>query len=281
MNYVYLVCTRAAISGSALTYIINQSSDFYNHCHNNLWAIEKNDTFTDANTINDWWNIPPQFKQYTTSIRNTNKLTEQQLHDISFGWQELAIDKNICIFTHAENIEEIISIVNEYNLAIKIVTTRFGENFYKYIDMFLSREYSVEMNIFEDIYDTVSFIALQYKNDLTYYNDNCVSFEVDDWLGNTDKIYKDLNVTNASHINVWVNHYREKNKIDSMIWDTSSKSTVLKIIFKLYKDLKLQQDKNSNIHLSYITNLVISNKLKFDNYIHLENYLKQNLLLDI
>lgn len=281
MNYVYLVCTRAAISGSALTYIINQSPDFYNHCHNNLWHIEKNSTFNDASTINDWWNIPPQFEQYTASIRNANKLTEQQLHDISFGWQELAIDKNICIFTHAENIDEIVNIIDEYNLSIKVVTTQFGQNFYKYIDMFLSREYSEEMNLFEDVFSTVSFISLQYKNDSIYQNNSCVSFEVDDWLSNPSKIYQDLNVTHAKHVNVWITHYREKNNIDSMIWDTTSKPTVLKIIFKLYKDLQLHQDSNCDIHLYYITNLVISNKLKFDSYLHLESYLKQNLLLDI
>ena len=57
MNQIYLVCTRSAISASALTYIINQSPQFYNVVHNNLWLDEAGSKFKDATVINDWWNV--------------------------------------------------------------------------------------------------------------------------------------------------------------------------------------------------------------------------------
>jgi len=53
MNQIYLVCTRSAISASALTYIINQSPQFYNVVHKNLFLQEDGDHFDTAKIIED------------------------------------------------------------------------------------------------------------------------------------------------------------------------------------------------------------------------------------
>ena len=75
MNQIYLVCTRSAISASALTYIINQSPQFYNVVHKNLWLDEAGSKFKDATVIEDWWNIPKTFANfYNHDVRNNENI---------------------------------------------------------------------------------------------------------------------------------------------------------------------------------------------------------------
>ena len=251
MNKIYLVCTRAAISGSALAYIINQSPEFYNTHHNNVWEEENNDIFGTAYTINDWWNLNDDITnklQYDVIFRNTQQLTETQLVNLCNGFNQIALGKNLCLFTHARNIKQIKSYVKNNNLPIVIVSTMFGEKFGKFINSWMKREYSNEMNTFVDLFDSWEYLFTQrISNDQEWKAHADFSFSIHDWLSDTQKVYNNLNILPSSNIQTWVTQYLNKNNSDIKIYqDTSKKLSTLMTLFDL-----LHSDFDDKVLLCY------------------------------
>ena len=209
MNHIYLVCTRSAISASALTYIINQSPQFYNTTHQNLF-IDEDGRFNKAVTVNDWWNITHEYaKAYTKDVRNNETMSVDTLKSLCDNWN---IDKDIAIFTHATNTQDIIKWRNEFNLPIKVVTTIMGKNCFNYLDMYLKREYSDIMNPFTDLFDTWKHIYNQFLTiDTMWSTDTDCVLEMHDWLNDPRVVYNKLNIANNAHIMQWVNEYKMYN----------------------------------------------------------------------
>ncbi len=238
MNKIYLVCTRAAMSGSALAYIINQSPDFYNTLHNNVWEEENNDSFGTAYTINDWWNLNDDIAnklQYDVIFRNTQQLTKTQLINLCKGFNDLSLDKNLCLFSHARNIKEIKNHINNYNLPIVIVSTVFGEKCGTFINSWIKREYSNEMNKFIDLFDSWEYIFTQrISNDEEWKKHSDYAFGMHDWLIDTNKIYDSLNIKPYNDIHQWTKQYLDKNNSNAARFkDTSQKLSTLLSLFDL------------------------------------------------
>ena len=215
MNKIYLVCTRSAISASALTYVINSSPDFYNLCHNNLWLEEHSETFGTAHIINDWWNVSDQFKTatgYDKVIRNTEALDEDELVQLARGFEELDLGKNICIFTHARNLEEIREIRDKHDLPIVLVSTVIGKDSYYFMSSWLRREYNELMNEYDNI-----FSSWQYLYTQRIFNDDMWSdhmdhvFKMYDWLKRPDYVYDTLGVAQNKHMKIWTDQYLLRN----------------------------------------------------------------------
>ena len=206
MNHIYLVCTRSAISASALTYIINQSPQFYNITHHNLY-IDENGKFNKAVTVNDWWNISYEYdKIYNKDARNNETMSLDTLKSLCDNW---TIEKDIALFTHATNTKDIIKWRDEFNLPIKVVTTIMGKNCFNYLDMYLKREYSSIMNTFTDLFDTWKHIYNQFLTiDTIWSTDADYVLEMHDWLNDPKVVYDKLNIANNTHIAQWVNEYK-------------------------------------------------------------------------
>jgi len=242
MNKIYLVCTRAAISGSALAYIINQSPEFYNTQHNNVWEEETNDSFGTAYTINDWWNLDDDIAyklQYDVVFRNTQQLTETQLVNLCKGFDEISLSKNLCLFTHARNIQQIKSYVNNNNLPIVIVSTLFGDKFGMFINSWMRREYSNEMNRFVDLFDSWEYLFTQrISNDQEWKKHADFSFSIHDWLLNTQKVYDNLSILPCDNIKVWTEQYLNKNNSDVTLHKNTSESlsTLMTLFDLLHKN---------------------------------------------
>jgi len=249
MYKIYLVCTRAAISASALAYIINQSPDFYNTPHNTVWDEEPNDLFGTAYTINDWWNITDNMKSklnYDKDFRNTVSLTEKQLLDLTNGFNELGLGKNICLFAHARNISELKNYITKHNLPIVLISTMMGNKCGMFINSWIKREYSNEMNKFRDLFDTWEYLftqRLSRDKDLAKHADN--SFTMYDWLIDTQKVYKDLNIAECTNISQWTEYYLDKNNNSvTQLEDTCKKlSTMLHLYDALENYYPQQHDK--------------------------------------
>tara|TARA_B110000037_G_C17026561_1_gene467629 strand:+ start:118 stop:987 length:870 start_codon:yes stop_codon:yes gene_type:complete len=210
MNQIYLVCTRSAISASALTYIINQSPEFYNVVHNNLWITETGSEFNDAIVIEDWWNIPTGYEKstYTHDVRNNEHMELNTLRSLSDDWAKLETNKNLALFTHATNTADIIKWRNEHNLPIIVITTTMGVQSYKYVDLFLKREYSDEMNKFVSLFDTWKYIYDQYSSmDIEWAKHADVVLAMNDWLGDPNITYSKLGIEKNHNIKSWVNEY--------------------------------------------------------------------------
>ena len=189
MNTIYLVCTRSAITASALTYIINSSPDCYNLSHNNLWLTEESEWFGTAHIINDWWNVNDHLKNngYDAEFRNTDRLTEQQLLQLNQTWQEMNTGKDICLFTHARNVSEIIKIKNLHCLPVKVITTKMGQGSYQFLSGILRREFNTEMNDYRDLLSAWDHIYNQLTGqDFFWEADSEVTFQMRDWLLDTD-----------------------------------------------------------------------------------------------
>ena len=210
MNTIYLVCTRSAITASALTYIINSSPDCYNLSHNNLWLTEESEWFGTAHIVNDWWNISDRFKNtgYDAEFRNTDALTEDQLVRLNNAWQDMNTGKDICLFTHARNVDEIQKFRDQHKLPIKIITTIMGEGCYQFIGGVFRREYNEEMNEYENILasweHTYNQITVQ---DNFWKSQGDVCFKMRDWLVDTQFIYQTLNITPNHNIKLWCDQY--------------------------------------------------------------------------
>ena len=210
MNQIYLVCTRSAISASALVYIINQSPQFYSVVHNNLYITETGSEFSDAIVIEDWWNIPEEYEKstYTHDVRNNEHMELDTLRSLSDNWAKLETNKNLALFTHATNTADIIKWRNEHNLPIVVITTTMGLQSYKYIDLFLKREYSDEMNKFISLADTWKYIYDQYSSmDLHWAKHADAVLAMDDWLGTPVTAYKKLGIEENHNIKFWVREY--------------------------------------------------------------------------
>lgn len=210
MNTIYLVCTRSAITASALTYIINSSPDCYNLSHNNLWLTEESEWFGTAHIINDWWNVNDYLKinGYTVDFRNNDRISEQQLLDLCDTWNSMATGKDICLFTHARNVQEIMKIRDEHQLPIKVITTYMGVGSHQFLTGVLRREFNTEMNDYQDLLSAWDHIYNQLTtqdNFWTKYSD--ISFKMHDWLINTSKIYQSLGLTENKNISLWCYQY--------------------------------------------------------------------------
>lgn len=228
MKKVYLVCTRSAITASALTYIINQSPDFYKQIHNNLWLEEHSKYFGTAHIINDWWNVSDRLKTvYNKDFRNNDEMEEQTLIDLCNVWDSIETNKHICLFTHARNTDDIIKYRDKNKLPIVVITTLMGERSYPYIPAFLKREYNDEMNDFEHWLSAWVYTYNQVIVQDTVWREHCdVAFEMDDWLNKTWTIYDTLDVTRCEDINLWVHQYLlSNNSIDEADYDTINYKT--------------------------------------------------------
>jgi len=215
MNNLYLVCTRSAISGSAFTYVMNSSPDFYNLCHNNLWLEEHSEKFGTAHIINDWWNVSDQFKAatgYNSDIRNTESLDEDEVVQLANGFEELNLGKNMCIFTHARNLEEIKEYRDKHKLPIVLVSTLVGSQSHHFISSWLRREYNDQMNEYENLQEAWKYLYTQrIYNDDEWSDHMDYSFRMYDYLKDPQYVYKTLNISPNEHMSVWTDQYLLRN----------------------------------------------------------------------
>jgi hypothetical protein len=236
MNQIYLVCTRSAISASALTYIINSSPQFYNVVHKNLWLDEAGSKFKDATVIEDWWNIPKTFTNfYNHDVRNNENIKLETLQTLCNEWQQLETGKHIALFTHATNTADIMQWRNEHNLPITVVTTIMGPGFYSYMDLFLKREYSDEMNKFVNVFDTWKYIYNQFlANDIKWSAHTDCVLEMDNWLNDPAVVYSKLAIESNYNMKVWADEYKQANSYST--WDVKVTNTAnrLKTICNIY-----------------------------------------------
>jgi hypothetical protein len=232
MKHIYLVCTRSAISASALTYIINQSPQFYNTTHHNLY-IDENGTFNKAVTINDWWNISYEYdKIYNKDVRNNEIMSLDTLRTLCDNW---TIDKDIALFTHATNTNDIMKWRDEFNLPVKVITTVMGKNCFNYLDMYLKREYSSIMNKFTDLFDTWKHVYTQFLSIDTMWSTNAdYVLEMHDWLDDPKIVYDKLNIHSNTHIIQWVKEYKMVNSYTELDIDKNNVSNKLKTICYIY-----------------------------------------------
>ena len=227
MKTIYLVCTRSAVTASALTYIINASPDFYNMAHNNVWLEEHSEWFGKAHIINDWWNVHDFIAGeygYNEDFRNTIELTEDQLGKVVDSWDKFPSDKHICLFTHARNVNEIMQYAADNDWPVKTVTTTMGENSHHFISAFLRREYNEEMNSFEDLFEVWKYIYYQLTAQDNFWqesNDYC--FQMSDWLHSPQTIYSTLGVAHATDIDQWTSQYLRWNNSDDIVAPTNCK----------------------------------------------------------
>jgi len=236
MNQIYLVCTRSAISASALTYIINSSPQFYNVVHKNLWLDEAGSKFKDATVIEDWWNIPKTFTNfYNHDVRNNENIKLETLQTLCNEWQQLETGKHIALFTHATNTADIMQWRNEHNLPITVVTTIMGPGFYSYMDLFLKREYSDEMIKFVNVFDTWKYIYNQFlANDIKWSAHTDCVLEMDNWLNDPAVVYSKLAIESNYNMKVWADEYKQANSYST--WDVKVTNTAnrLKTICNIY-----------------------------------------------
>ena len=242
MNQIYLVCTRSAISASALTYIINQSPQFYNVVHNNLWHDEAGSKFKDATVINDWWNVSHSFaKIYNHDARNNENIKLETLQNLCNKWEELQPGKHIALFTHATNTADIIKWRNEHKLPITVVTTIMGNNCYRYMDLFLKREYRDEMNKFVSLPDTWKYLYNQFLGqDITWSEHADVVLAMDDWLNDPNVTYFALSIFPNHNMKTWVKEYKMLNGFhewDIKVFDVANKLKTICYIYGKYEGL--------------------------------------------
>lgn len=218
MKQVYLVCTRSAITASALTYVINCSPDFYNMSHNNLWLEENSDWFGKAHIINDWWNVHDNIsksKAYDEDFRNNVVLSEEKLIKLCDAWQTFPTVKNICLFTHARNTEDIMNYAKKNNLPVKVITTTMGNNSHHFISAFLRREYNEEMNSFDNVFEIWKYIYYQLiKQDAVWQEHYDYTFQMSDWLHRPHSLYTTLQVESCPDVKLWTDQY--------LLWNDSN-----------------------------------------------------------
>jgi len=219
MKEIYLVCTRSAITASALTYIINCSPDFYNMSHNNLWLEENSEHFGKAHIINDWWNVADEMrKAYDPDFRNNIVLSEEKLIALVEEWRTFPTTKNICLFTHARNTADIMHYVQKNNLPVKVITTIMGDNSHHFIEAFLRREYNDEMNEFDEQFEIWKYIYYQLSTqDEVWQESYDYCFQMSDWLHKPSSLYTTLNVQNCTDISSWTNQYLRWNNSDEFV----------------------------------------------------------------
>jgi len=224
MKEIYLVCTRSAITASALTYVINSSPDFYNMSHNNLWLEEHSEWFGKAHIINDWWNLHDKFKAYNYDVRNNVVLSEQNLIAIAEAWRTFPTTKNICLFTHARNTADIMMYAKRHNLPVKVITTIMGNNSHHFVSAFLRREYNDEMNDFESnhiVWEYMYNQLITQDSIWQQYYDYC--FQMSDWLHKPQSVYTKLGVEACSDIGQWTEQYLRWNDSGDLVAPVTAK----------------------------------------------------------
>lgn len=219
MKKVYLVCTRSAITASALTYIINQSPDFYKQSHNNLWLEEHSEWFGVAHIINDWWNVSDQLRPaYDPDFRNNVVLSREKLHALVDLWQANPSDKHICLFTHARNTEDIMRMVQEDNLPVVVITTLMGNNCQHFMEAFLRREYNDEMNDYDGFFEAWKYTYYQLTAQDSFWKEhNHHCFSMDEWLHTPKTIHEQLGVAVCEDIDQWTEQYLRQNSSDNWV----------------------------------------------------------------
>lgn len=219
MKQLYLVCTRSAVTASALTYIINTSPDFYNMAHNNLWLKEHSEWFGDAHIIDDWWNVHDDIaKAYDPDFRNNIELSEEKLIAVYNAWQEFPSDSHICLFTHARNTKDIMAYAKKNNLPVKVITTIMGNNSHHFIEAFLRREYNEEMNTYENSAEVWKYIYHQLaKQDEVWQESYDYCFQMSDWLHTPELLYSTLGVQASVDIHIWVSQYLKWNGCHDLV----------------------------------------------------------------
>ena len=254
MYKLYLVCTRAAISGSSLAYIINQSPDFYSVPHNNVWEEEACDMFGTAYTINDWWNINDHMRlklHYNADFRNTQNLTQQQLLDLANGFNELNLGKNICLFAHARNISELKGYITKHNLPIVLVSTVMGDKCGQFVNTWIKREYSNEMNKYIDLFDAWEYLYTQrISNDPLWAKHADYVFSMHEWLIEPEKIYNKLGIGSCTNISKWSQYYLSKNNnpIEEYVDTCKKLSTLLHLYDSLQNNYPEHYEKITLCH---------------------------------
>ena len=219
MKQLYLVCTRSAITASALTYIINSSPDFYNMSHNNLWLEENSEWFGKAHIINDWWNVADDIrKAYDPDFRNNIELSEEKLITASNAWQKFSSSKHLCLFTHARNTADIMAYAKKNNLPVKVITTTMGNNSHHFINAFLRREYNEYMNSFDEQFEIWKYIYYQLSHqDDVWQESYDYCFQMSDWLHNPTDLYTTLGVETCADISIWTDQYLKWNDSDYLV----------------------------------------------------------------
>ena len=224
MKKIYLVCTRSAITASALTYVINSSPDFYNMSHNNLWLEEHSEWFGKAHIINDWWNLHDDFKVYNYDVRNNVVLSEESLIAIAEAWRTFPTTKNICLFTHARNTEDIMMYAKKNNLPVKVITTIMGNNSHHFVSAFLRREYNDEMNDYESNHLVWEYLYNQLTTQDSVWQEHYdYCFQMSDWLHKPYSVYTKLSVEACSDIEQWTLQYLKWNDSNDFIIPVTAK----------------------------------------------------------
>lgn len=250
MKTLYLVCTRSAISASALVYTINQSPDFYNTCHNNLWLSETSTQFGTAYTLNDWWNVPLSFSAYTANIRNASALTLADLHQLSQQFQQSGIQRNLAVFTHARNPEQIQSLAQQHSLPIRTVSTIMGPGSHVYVPSWIKREFSTIMNPWQGFLPAWQHLANQRIVQDTVWSRNACVLQMSDWLDADPQVYNKLGIAPAADINQWLTEYSDKNSIPAHVdpdhyWQEGVRGNTTKMcVFLLMLNRILEQYPN-------------------------------------
>jgi len=259
MNKVYLLCTRAAIMASAGTYVINSSPDFYGIVHNNLWMEETSEDFGLAKIINDWWNVSDKFKNtgYNADFRNNNTMEEQDLVRVCEAWNNMGTGKNICLFTHATNVEDIVEIRNRLDLPMVVITTSMGQHSDKFIDPILRREYNPLMNDYagldaawEHIYNQLIILDEFWKRHGDF------NITINDWLSHPQELYHTLGVAYNHNVNKWTEQF--------VLWNNAEDLEMTSIMYSKTDAYKVQL-------LTYLFNTYsqdienTSDKIKFAN----------------
>jgi len=281
MNSITLVCTRSAINASALTYMINQSPDYYNVSHNNLWLNEISDRFGTAHTLNDWWNIPLSLTAYNKDIRNANVLTLQQLEHLSDNIQDLNLGKDIALFTHATNHSMISEWTQVNNLPVRVVTTNMGTDSHYFVTSWLRREYNQIMNDWQD----QESAWRQLVNNRTVQDSQWASkqtLNMYDWLIDPQVMYNKLNIKSNNSIDIWLNEYLDKNGISihfdpDQCWKELGDITKLQTMLWLVNNLMKEKiDINTAQLYAYeLYNNHVQNKQA--HYTELDTMSRQNL----
>lgn len=239
MKQLYLVCTRSAISASALVYLINQSPDFYNVSHNNLWLNEVSDQFGTAHTINDWWNLPQSFSAYTADIRNADELDLLNLESLSANFAQCNLNRNLALFTHARNPRQIQQLADQHQLPIRVISTIMGDGSHLFVPSWIKREYNSIMNPWQDFEHAWRHLANQRTMQDTKWSDSDLVLSMSDWLLDSAVLYNKLGIAANADANIWLAEYRTKNSILTDVniadyWTEEQRGTLTKMCVFMY-----------------------------------------------
>lgn len=171
---------------------------------------EHSEKFGTAHIINDWWNINDYFKRtgYNADFRNTEELQLEQLLGVVEAWDNINTNKNICLFTHARNVKDIMAWRDDFKLPITVITTCMGDDCHQFLEGVLRREYNPEMNDYEGLAHTWEHIHNQITTQDDFWSKHCdINFKMSDWLINHQDVYKKLDLAPQANMHLWCNQY--------------------------------------------------------------------------